>query len=408
MKKKILLQNLPLVILAAAIAFSPSFSAGKIAGERVIEIRIEDILIVILGLVWITNFLISGKKRVKRPPLFLPILAWLGIGFFSVMTNWIFMHIETSRGFFYFLKEIEFFFLYFYLFYHIKDIGSAKFIINSWIILGVINIFIIAFQLIGGIGYGAYGPSMLMERGPLPSGGFFLILFANLFNVFLYYHSRLDISKIKKSILIFCILLLIIGVISSGSKTCIFGLALAVILSLFFYQLRRGGLKPFFIGLLTLFVVLGMFIAVSSKVPYVWGVKSPITALDPRIGIWKEQIRLFSDNSFNILFGMGKSVLLAGDESHSQYVRNFIETGIIGSLIFFILIFAIIKKAFQGFSSTKAPLLIGLSSGLLVSTFVMLFISIPAEGFLVVKPNEVYWFFTAITMAALSSKVKRN
>jgi len=406
MKKKIWFKNLPLVFLAAAIALSPSFSAGEIAGGRVVEIRIEDILIVILGILWITNFLISGRKKVKRPPLLFPILAWLGIGLFSVLTNWIFMNIEFSRASFYFLKEIEFFFLYFYLFYHIKNINSAKFIVKTWIVLGVINVLLIIFQVVKGMQFGSYGPSMFMERGPLPSGGFFLILFTILFNVFLYYYLRSDISKIKKIILGFCILSLSVGVISSGSRTAILGLALAAILSVFFYQLKRGGLKPFFIGLLTFIVVLGIFFIVSEKVPYGRSIRYPISAMDLRIRIWKEQIRLFPDNLFYVFFGMGKSVLLVGEESHSQYVRNFIETGIVGSLIFFILIFAIIKKAFQGFSSGKNPILIGLSAGLLVSTFVMLFNSIAAEALLIVKPNEVYWFFAAITMATLSFNKK--
>lgn len=394
-------KNLPIILLAAAIAFSPSFSAGKIAGGRVVEIRIEDILILILGLVWITNFLVSGRKDFKKPPLFSPIIAWLGIGFFSLLTNWLFMNIEFSRGFFYFLKEIEFFFLYFYLFYHIKNLNSAKFIINFWIVLGVINVFLIIFQLLKGVGFGTYGPSMLMEKGPLPSGGFFLILFANLFNIFLYHYLPLNISKIKKIILAILVLSLTAGIFSSGSRTAILGLILVVILTLFFYQLKKGGLKPFFIGFLIFLVILGIFIVVSEKVPYGRGIRHPISAIGPRMGIWEEQIRLFPDNSFNILFGLGKSVLLVGEESHSQYIRNFIETGIIGSLIFFILIFAIIKKSWQGFSLRRIALKTGLSAGLLVSTFVMLFISIAAEGFLVVKPNEVYWFFTGLTMAIL-------
>ena len=50
-------KNLPLIFLAIAIAFSPSFSAGVIEGGRIIEIRVEDVLIVILGLAWIASFL---------------------------------------------------------------------------------------------------------------------------------------------------------------------------------------------------------------------------------------------------------------------------------------------------------------------------------------------------------------
>ena len=48
--RKIWFKNLPLVFLAAAIALSPSFSAGEIGEGRIIEIRIEYILLVILGI----------------------------------------------------------------------------------------------------------------------------------------------------------------------------------------------------------------------------------------------------------------------------------------------------------------------------------------------------------------------
>jgi len=281
----------------------------------------------------------------------------------------------------------------------------AKFIIKAWAIFGAINILLIVFQFFKGMHFGTYGPSMFMERGPLPSGAFFLIIFANLFSIFLYYYACLDIPKIKKIIGGLCVLSLTVGVVASGSRTSILGLILVAVLSLFFYQLKRRGLRPFFVALLTFVVLLDIFFVVSEKVPYGRGIENPIGAMSPRIEIWKEQIRLFPmDNLFYILFGMGKSVLLSGEESHSQYVRNFIETGAIGSLAFLFLMFVIIKKSFQGFFRRKEPILIGLSAGLLVSTFAMLFISISGEGFLIVKPNEAYWFFAAITMAVLSFK----
>jgi len=406
--KKDYKQNLPLIFLIIAIAFSPSFSAGVIEGGRIIEIRVEDVLIVIFGLAWIASFLIFKKGKTKKPPLLLPILAWLGIGVFSILINWILMNIGVSRGFFYFLKEIEFFFLYFYIFYHIKNLNSAECIINLWIIVGVVNICLIVFQFITDIGYGSYGPSMFMEKGPLPSGGFFLILFANLFNVFLYYYSRLNLSKIKKIILFLCILSLSIGIISSGSRTSILGLILVVVLSMFLYSFKHGALKSIFI-VLGLIILIGIvYFFISDKVAHISLLQpeSVVDSLNVRSEIWKNQIEAMPENLFYYFFGMGKSVRLWTEESHSQYVRNFIETGIIGSVIFFFLIFVIIKKAFRGFLLSKAPLLIGLSSGLLVSTIAMLFISITAEAFLVVKINEVYWFFVAITMAALSNKIK--
>ena len=57
--RKIIIKIYPLILLATAIALSPSFSEGMIECGRVIEIRIEDILIVVLELIWIANFSIS-------------------------------------------------------------------------------------------------------------------------------------------------------------------------------------------------------------------------------------------------------------------------------------------------------------------------------------------------------------
>lgn len=411
--KKSWLKILPVVLLAAAIALSPSFSAGEIEGGRVIEIRVEDFLIVILGLIWIANFLISGRKKVEKPPLFLPILAWLGIGFFSVLTNWIFGNIRIFHGFFFFLKEIEFFLLYFYLFYHIRSFSSAKFIVKVWIFLGLINVGWIVYQMISGLKLTYYyGPTPLIEpKGPLPAGSFFLLIFIFLLNVLLYYYFNLDISKFKKGILAIAAVSPVIGVFTSGSRASFLGLILALILTFFFYSLKKGFLKSFLIAIFVLLFISSIFIfsqeLVVKRFLDIEGIFWNLNPENPvsRTSIWISRLSEASKRPLFFFFGLGKSVF---GESHSQYVRNFVETGIIGSLVFLILMFAIIKKSWRGFSREKNPFLDGLSFGLLVATLTLLFISISAEAFIVVKISEVYWFFVALTMAILSlNKVKR-
>ena len=56
------LKILPILLLATSIAISPSFSLGKIEGERMIEIRIEDILLAVLGILWLISFLVKEKS----------------------------------------------------------------------------------------------------------------------------------------------------------------------------------------------------------------------------------------------------------------------------------------------------------------------------------------------------------
>ena len=404
---------LTVLLLIAAISLSPRFTIGSIQ-NRLIQVRIEDVLLLIFGLVWVVNFFISGKERFEKPPLFFPVLAWLSIGFVTTLSNVILGNIVPIRGFFYLLKEIQYFFLYFYVFYHIKNINSAKFIAKFWLILALLNIgWVVALLTKGFVQsrWAYYGPGAIGEGAvPFTSGGFFLILFIFFFSIFLYHYSHLNISRIKKAILAAAILCLTVGIFSSGSRICILGLVLAVVLLFSFYAIKEKRLKPFIVGIAIFAVIAGMGYIVSKRVTHIMELrpeKASVT-IKARIDVWRDQIELFPHKPFNILLGMGKSVLLAHEESHSQYVRNFIETGIIGSALFLFLIFTIIKKSFSEFSLGKDPFLIGLSSGLLGATIVMLFISIPTEGFVVARLNETYWSFTALTMAVYRSSIRER
>ena len=171
---------IPVVLIALAIGLSPSFSIGEISTGRDLEIRLEDLLIVVLGIVWIAGLLRLRKTRLERPPLLIPILVWLGIGFFSLLTNWLFQNLIFQRSFFFFLKEVEFFAFYFYVFYHIKNIDVVRILIKTWILIGVIHASWILFEVITGLRITYYyGPTLFIEpEGTFPGGGFLLILFA--------------------------------------------------------------------------------------------------------------------------------------------------------------------------------------------------------------------------------------
>lgn len=408
--KKSYFKNLPVILLAAAIALSPSFSAGEIEGGRIIEIRIEDILLVILGLVWIANFLISGRKKVEKPPLFFPIVLWLSVILISTLTNWTFQNIGFSQGFFFLLKEIQFFFLYFYLFYHIKSFSFSKFIIKFWIFLGLVNVAWIIFELITGLRISYYyGPTAFIEpEGPLPSGGFFLLIFIFLFNILLYYYFNLNISNLKKGLLAIATISPVIGVLTSGSRASFFGLIFAFILTFLFYSFKKGFFRSSLVGIFVFIFIISIPL-IFPQLDIMNRFLNPETTFEQfnlenpasRISIWKNQLLYVAERPLFLLFGLGKSIILKGEQPHSQYLQNLNETGIVGSLIFLFLMFAIVKKSFQGFFKGKDPFLIGLSSGLLVATLTMLFISIAAEAFMVVKIAEVYWFFVALTMAVL-------
>ena len=407
--------SLPLVLLASAIALFPSFVFGEIEGSRLLEIRVEDILLVILGSAWIAHLLVEGRYRLAKPPLLFPILIWLGVGLVSVLTNLIAQNIGLSRGFFYFLKEIEFFFLYFYIFYHLKSIGAVKFIFRTWVFLGLVNVGWVVWQLTYE-NFGYYGPGALGEgAGPLPSGGFFLILFIFFFNVLLYYSFKIPSSLFKKFMTTLVAVSPALGVLTSGSRAAGIGLVFAFFGTLLLYVLKeKKKLKSFLIiGFIVVMITVTVFsflpkLRTAERLVSLSGIAWEFTTENPytRLNIWKTQTLEALKQPLFLFFGYGKSALLVYEESHSQYVRNFVETGIFGSLAFLFLLLVIIRKSFFGFIQQKDPFVVGLSAGLLVATLTMILISIPAESFIVVKIAETYWFFAAISMTALA--LQRN
>jgi len=410
--KRELIHLIPVILLVLAIGLSPSIILGTIAGEKSFELRAEDILLVVLGLAWFGNFAIARKKKLKRPPLLFPIFAWLGIGFLSVVTNLLFHNIEFQRSFFFFLKEIEFFVLYFYLFYHVYTFHAVKFILKVWIGIGLIHALWIIFEVLTGLEITYYyGPTLFIEpEGTFPGGGFIVILAAFLLQVLLYYYLNMPILSWKKVLLAIAVVSPAVAVFSSGSRTSFLGYLFMLAITFFLYmwktRSKQAVLRSSFILLLVGIAFLFLFFGDASVERRLFHIDEGIASeLNPenkgRLASWQTQLSNAFERPQFLLFGFGKSVKLPFGESHSQYVRNFIETGIIGSVVFLLLMFLLVKKAWREFRTGKNALIAGLSAGVLVSTLTMLIMSIAADAFIVVKIGEVYWFFIALSMTTL-------
>src|SRR3989344_2158592 len=124
--KKELLYVLPVLFLIAAIGLSPSISFGQIPDGHMLEIRAEDVIIVFLALYWLKRLVIDKQKIARaqdpalpRPPLLLPISLWLGFLFATTAMNVFFGNISAANGIFYYGKELEFFFIYFFIYGYI-------------------------------------------------------------------------------------------------------------------------------------------------------------------------------------------------------------------------------------------------------------------------------------------------
>jgi hypothetical protein len=428
MPKKIWLENIFLILLALAIAFSPSFSAGKITEKRVIELRIEDFLLTIFCAIFLFEIFLS-KKRLQKPPLFLPISLLIGAGFLSSFANLILGKIKFLPTFFYFLKEIQFFVLYFYVFYKVKNFNSAKILINCWICFSLLWGLWILFELLSGIKLAYYyGPTLLIENdNPFGSGTFFLFTLSFLLFFLIF---KLSLSNFKTYQIILTSVfssILSLGLFASGSLTAFWSLSLTLLFASCLFIFKNGLKNSITISAPVLAILLTFFILLILNFPFAKNeinLKLVYSEINPdikssRINIWKKGLSKFASVKqpfkenpktaqpqrqkplWEFLIGSGKSSLV---EAHNLYLKFLVETGIFGLLSFLFLIFSIFKKSFKNFLS-KDSFVSAISGASLVLLFSALLTAFFADSFLwAVKISEVFWFFVAVSMASFKLK----
>lgn len=413
---------LPVALLALAIGLSPSFSVGTLDDIRPFNVRAEDIVLFLLFLFWIFRASFSKLEfdKFEKAPFFYAIFAWVVIGFLSLIINWRFGDLPLIRSFFFFLKEVEFFLVYFIVFFSINKKEAVNFITGLWIFLGVVNAAWIIFELLAGLKITYYyGPTTFLEPlGMFMGAGFFLMLFIFVFNLLLYYYRSLNWPWWKNALIISAVLSFVIGIISSGNRNAFWSgmFALFLIIILYIYKFRSS--KKLISGILFLGIIFVLLISSYFFVThYAPGVKrlfntetmlrefvNPEKSLEniTRIDTWISQIKESVKKPFFLVFGYGKASFFFTADSNSQYVRNFIETGVLGSLAFFFSIFLILKTSWQNFKKSNDPFVTAYSAGIVVSTFAMLLMSISHDAFTSVKIAESYWFFIALAITATS------
>ncbi|MBI3335400.1 MAG: hypothetical protein HY001_02785 [Candidatus Portnoybacteria bacterium] len=402
-------RRIVLALLAAAITFSGrTFLLGVIGGSyiRPIFVRWEDIVLVLLGIFLFAYFLISQRTRIKVPPILNIFLIWIAFELASSLLNAMLGSLLVLRVPFYTLKEIEYAFIFFYVWRTLKDERDVHFIMKIWLFLIWIHLGYIFYQFLYST---EQGIRLIGENGNFNIGGQFLILSTYTFAYFLFFTIQKPIAWIKKISLGILSLVPFIGVFTAANKASAVAGILTILTLLFFYGLKRStfkAVKQLFIYA-SLIGVMGIILTlVARTLPYDFithrtlNFPSYENSFFYRVGIWKYTTLIALHNPVHVLIGRGGADPIA-EASHNQYVRNFVAGGIIGSLLFMVLVGSLLKISFYHLLISKHPLLTAFSVALFASTIGMLVISFSGEAFFIVRPAEHYWFFAGITAAVL-------
>jgi len=382
-----------IIILIFSMLFSPEFSIGGIPGRAVV-VRIDDILLLVVFFTWLAKMAISKETGLlKKSPLNPPIICFLCINIFSTVLAIISGSVRPTSAFFYILKYIEYFMLFFLILNNLHNYRQIK----KFIAFLLITCFIVTIYTSTQIGK-VSRITAPFEGEPEPNtlGGYLLLLFAVNLGIFLY--SKPGIWKFSSAFLCLFIILSFLHTLSRGSYLAF----IAMYLTFVILTQKKKSLLIAILLLSIIFLPSILPIAVIERIKetFVPGVVyKPLgtrivldESASARVETWRSVLDKVKDRP---IFGYGVTGMGLID---TQLPLVLGETGIIGLWIFIWLMMTIFINVFKTFKTARDDWGQGLALGFLGGFIGLLFHAFSASTFIIIRIMEPFWFLVAIVI----------
>jgi len=375
---------------------SPEIIIGQTAGaslERGVTLRFEDLLLVVIGISWFAkNAIHKELGLLLKTPLNLAILFYVLVCLVSTGLGILGGRVSPKTGAFFVLKYIEYFVVFFMMVNHVKNTDQIKRFIFCLFLTCLITSIIGILQIPSGERVSA--PFEGQTREPNTFGGYLLFIGAVAAGVLV----KVD-DKRTKQLLVLLLICIIPPFLFTQSRSSFLALipACLVIGSM----VRR---RVVIIGLILMFFLISpLFLPTSVKNRILHTFTQPErpgqlkvgtlrldTSTSARLASWNEVLK---DWPRYPLFGYGITGYKFVD---AQYPRVLVETGLIGFMTFIYLLYSILKLAIKNIRSGKSTYFRGLGIGFLAGYTGLLFHSLAANTFIIVRIMEPFWFFVGI------------
>jgi O-antigen ligase len=385
-----------LYILILSMLLSPEFMAGDTARtslERGVTLRLEDFLLVIIGLSWLARNAVDKelglflKTPLNKAILFYILACVLSTGF-GIMAG----RVELKTGFLFVLKYIEYFIVFFMMVNHVRNKDQIRRFIICLFLTCFIASLVGAFQIPGGERVSAPFEGEVGE--PNTFGGYLLFMGCAAAGIL----AKADNLRTKQimAVLIICI---IPPFLFTQSRTSY--LAMVPALLVLGYMTDR---RLIILGILALSLLISpLFLpkAVKNRIMYTFtqpeeqgqikiGDLRLDTSTSARIQSWKEALR---DYPKHPLLGYGVAGYPFID---AQFPRVLVETGVLGLTAFLYLLYSILKLTLKNLKEVKTPYYQGLGIGFLAGLVGLIVHAFGTNTFIIVRIMEPFWFFAGI------------
>ena len=383
-----------LIILIFSMLLSPELKIAEVPAQAVV-VRIDDILLFVIFSSWLAKTAINKELGLlRRTPLNPLIIAFILVYILSTGIGILTGHIHPLKSFFYIIKFVEYFMLYFLVTHNIRDKKQIKTFIAVFLVTCAI-VCAYATTQIGVLGR-TTAPFEGEEGEANTFGGYLILLFAVCIGLFLYAPS--SVWRFSSAALACFIIPPFLFTLSRGSYLAFIFMYLTLVI-------LTKKKRPLLIGILILAIfvlpaILPNRVTGRIEETFIPGkVYKPFNTritLDEsaaaRVENWKHIFESWKRRPF---LGYGVTGVGLVD---TQYPRVLGETGIIGFWIFIWLIITIFRYTFHIFNNIKDDWAQGLTLGFLAGFIGLLIHSFSANTFIIVRIMEPFWFLAAVVV----------
>ena len=385
-------------ILIFSMLLSPEIVVGGTAKTtlgRGVTLRLEDFLLVVIGFSWFAKNAANKelglflKTPLNKAILYYSLVCVLATGFGVIAGR-----VEPKTGFFFVLKYLEYFIVFFMVVNHVNGKEQVKRLVFCLLLTCFITCIIGMLQIPAG---GRVSAPFEGEHGePNTFGGYLLFTGAVVAGML----TQAETTR-NKHLLIGLIAVIIPPFLYTLSRTSY--LAFLPALLVLGYLMEK---RVIVVGLMLILLAISpLFLPLQVKDRIIYTFQQPKhyqqikigdmrldTSTSARLRSWKEAV---ADWTRHPLLGHGVTGYQFVD---AQFPRVVVETGILGLITFLYLLYSVGKTAISNLQNLQTPLFRGITIGFLAGFTGLLAHAVGANTFIIVRIMEPFWFFAGIVV----------
>jgi hypothetical protein len=392
--------GLYLVLFSMLLSPELTLSASPLAESRAVILRLEDLLLVAIALSWLAKTAVNKELGlVARTPLNRWIFVYSLVTFTATLIGYLLGTVKTAAGFFYVIKYLEYFVVYYLTVNNLRDRPQAWRLVWTAFFTAAVVSLVGAAQIPSGQRVSAPFEGEIGEPNTL--GGYLLFMGAVVAGL------ALETERLRLRVLCLGLLaLMAVPFAFTLSRASYLGVV-PVMLTLTVLARRR-----FLMGTALGALLLVSPVLLPSLLPQ--PVKQRVIAtFQPERG--QPTVRVgrvgFDPSTSERLVAMGQAlngwlqrpILGYGVTGFrfmdAQYARTLVETGAVGFVAFLTLLGVVLRSGLRSHRQLGDPDGRGLALGFVAGTVGLIFHAVGANTFIIVRIMEPFWFFAGVVIA---------